>query len=103
MVRILGRHRGYIDTRGRDNRGYPYLANLMTATDWALMHVNDSAQYFAVRFSQVPDTAQGTLNITLKDDVALTPDNEDSLLAVTLPPPVPAATDAGNLPIIEKD
>ena len=79
----------------------PLPANLMTATDWALMHVNDSAQYFAVRFSQVPDTAQGTLNITLKDDVALTPDNENSLLAVTLPPPIPVPQMQA-IPVIER-
>ena len=78
----------------------PLPANLMTATKWALMHVNDSAQYFAVRFSQVPDVAQGTLNITLRADVALTPDNENSLLAVTLPPPVPAPQ-TQSIPIIE--
>ena len=78
----------------------PLPANLMTAIEWALMHVNDSAQYFAVRFSQVPDTAQGTLNITLRADVALTPDNENSLLAVTLPPPVPAPQ-TQSIPIIE--
>ena len=79
----------------------PLPADLMTATVWTLMRRNDYGQYFAVRFSQVPDTAQGTLNITLKDDVALTPDNEDSLLAVTLPQPVPVPQ-MQLVPIIEK-
>ena len=79
----------------------PLPADLLTATEWSLMHRNDYGQYFAVRFSQVPDTAQGTLNITLKDDVALTPDNEDSLLAVTLPPLVPVPQMQA-IPVIER-
>ena len=79
----------------------PLPADLLTATEWSLMRRNDYGQYFAVRFSQVPDTAQGTLNITLKDDVAVTPNNEDLLLAVTLPPPIPVPQ-MQSIPIIEK-
>ena len=59
----------------------PLPADLLTATEWSLMRRNDYGQYFAVRFSQVPDTAQGTLNITLKDDVAVTPNNEDFVIS----------------------
>ena len=79
----------------------PLPADLMTATEWALMRRNDYGKYFAVRFSQVPDIARGTLNITLKADVPVTPDNEDSLLAVSAPPPVPQPQQQSP-PIIEK-
>ena len=79
----------------------PLPADLMTATEWALMRRNDYGKYFAVRFSQVPDIARGTLNITLKADVPVTPDNEDSLLAVSAPPPVPLQQQQSP-PIIEK-
>ena len=74
----------------------PLPADLMAATDWELMSADTYSNYFAVRFTNVLDTAHGAVNIYLRENVLATDDDDFDVTAIAPPQP-----QMQNVPVIE--